>query len=105
MEGRGYCCPWCKQETKPNFKEYKGRDFTLVLNCLVCGGQSLWEWGLGIEYFGPLSPPKPEGLNVLDEDWFLEWRSFIFDNIKFSIGNNTRREIRATYERRRRSKK
>ncbi len=56
-------CTWCRQHAQDgddwNFAPYD-EDFSLdVLTCGVCGGTSLWLWGMGMHFIRPLDPPKP----------------------------------------------
>jgi hypothetical protein len=56
-------CTWCRQCAQDgedwNIAPYDA-DFSLdVLTCGVCGGTSLWHWGMGMHFVRPLDPPKP----------------------------------------------
>jgi len=57
-------CPWCRQCAQSGDGEWSFRDWeaepTLdVLTCSVCSGTSIWLFGLGMIYMGPLDPPAP----------------------------------------------
>lgn len=56
-------CTWCRQCAQDgdgwSFKPFPD-DFSLdVLTCGVCGGTSLWRWGMGMHFVSPLDPPTP----------------------------------------------
>tara|TARA_R110002020_G_scaffold471284_1_gene698257 strand:+ start:42092 stop:42829 length:738 start_codon:yes stop_codon:yes gene_type:complete len=56
-------CTWCRQcaqdEDGWNFAPYQENVGYDVLTCGVCGGTSLWLWGMGMHFIRPLDPPKP----------------------------------------------
>jgi hypothetical protein len=56
-------CPWCRQiaQDEPGWRfDAWDRDPMLdVLTCGVCGGTSLWLWGMGMHWIGALRPPAP----------------------------------------------
>lgn len=56
-------CTWCRQiaQDKPgwHFSTYSENPMLDVLTCGVCGGTSLWMWGMGMHFVRPLDPPKP----------------------------------------------
>lgn len=56
-------CTWCRQvaQDRPgwSFKPYDESPGLDVLTCGVCGGTSLWLWGMGMHFIRPLDPPKP----------------------------------------------
>ena len=57
-------CPWCRQCAQEGDGEWRfdpwpennGYD---LLTCSVCGGTSIWLWGMGMHYMRELDPPKP----------------------------------------------
>lgn len=54
-------CPWCKQcaqsgEGRWGFRASKEQPLYDVLTCGVCGGTSLWLWGMGMHYQRRLEP-------------------------------------------------
>lgn len=55
-------CPWCRQCAQHgdgwSFTDYSVSPFLDVLTCGVCGGTSLWHFGLGMHWAGPLDPPQ-----------------------------------------------
>lgn len=56
-------CPWCRQCAQDgdgwNFKPSKESAGLDALTCGVCGGTSLWLFGMGMHFIRPLDPPKP----------------------------------------------
>lgn len=55
-------CPWCKQcaqdaNVEWRFDPWPDNPFYDQLTCGVCGGTSLWMWGLGMHFQRPLSHP------------------------------------------------
>ena len=56
------CC-WCRQCAQSNdgwsFATWDRDPFLDVLTCSVCGGTSLYHFGLGTQWIAPLSPPSP----------------------------------------------
>ena len=57
-------CTWCRETANQNdnwgFEEWDQDPFLDVLTCGVCGGTSLWRFGMIMHFVGPLAPPKPE---------------------------------------------
>ncbi len=56
-------CPWCRQIAQSgegwDLRAFAADSFLDVLTCGVCGGKSLWHFGHGMHYFGPLASPQP----------------------------------------------
>lgn len=56
-------CPWCRQTANQgddwSFDQWERDAFIDVLTCGCCGGTSLWHFGVGMHFIGPLEPPKP----------------------------------------------
>ena len=60
-------CPWCKQcaqdgNTGWRFDPSKDEPMFDVLTCGICGGTSLWLWGMGMHFQRALSHPILEAL-------------------------------------------
>lgn len=57
-------CPWCRQCAQDgdgwSFVPWEGNEFHDVLTCGVCGGTSVWHFGMGMQAIGPLAPPQPD---------------------------------------------
>lgn len=55
-------CTWCRQVAQDgdgwSFKAHEDNPGLDVLTCGVCGGTSLWLWGMGMHFISPLNPPK-----------------------------------------------
>lgn len=57
-------CTWCRQcaqdEEGWRFDAAPDDSGLDVLTCGVCGGTSLWLFGMGMHFMRPLLPPKPK---------------------------------------------
>lgn len=57
-------CPWCRQRVQSKgewgFACHSTEPQYDLLTCGVCGGTSVWLWGVGMHYIRPEAPPIPD---------------------------------------------